>query len=241
MSSTRYTSCDMFAYANDFSREFISYRIRAKASIYRNFSYAIISRLLCKHIAEFSVGRKIMKLPFPSYKTTFTCDLPMYEVTKKIQDCVARNQRELKIKKSEFAGGQSFVIETHTGSVSGGYNSLIKANLKSLTNKKTEISMLFEMKLSVKIMSVLLISLWLFIISTMVIVSLKNNQPLTFDYFVMPVTLMALLVFSNIVALRITSKSKLKIFLKEFGFYPKDKENSPKLEWVKIFGSTKVN
>ena len=30
MSSTRYTSCDMFAYANDFSREFISYRIRAK-------------------------------------------------------------------------------------------------------------------------------------------------------------------------------------------------------------------
>ena len=235
MSSTRYTSCDMFAYANDFSREFISYRIRAKASIYRNCIYAIISRLLCKHIAEFSVGRKIMKLPFPSYKTTFTCDLPMYEVNKKIQDCVARNQRELKIKKSEFAGGQSFVIETHTGSVSGGYNSLIKANLKSLTNKKTEISMLFEMKLSVKIMSVLLISLWLFIISTMVIISLKNNQPLSFDYFVMPVTLMVLLVFSNIIALKITSKSKLKIFLKEFGFNPKDKENSPKLEWVKIF------
>jgi|GEM_PF-4417893 len=176
-----------------------------------------------------------MKLPFPSYKTTFTCDLPMYEVTKKIQDCVARNQRELKIKKSEFAGGQSFVIETHTGSVSGGYNSLIKANLKSLTNRKTEISMLFEMKLSVKIMSVLLVSLWLFIISTMVVVSLKNNQPLTFDYFVMPVTLMVLLVFSNIVALRITSKSKFKVFLEEFGFNPKDNETSPKLEWVKIF------
>ncbi len=184
-----------------------------------------------------SARRKIMRLPFPSYKVTFVCDIPMYEATKKIQDCVARNQRELKIKKSEFAGGQSFVIETHTGSVSGGYNSFIKANLKSLTNKKTEVSMLFEMKLSVKIMSVLLVSLWLFIISTMVVISLKNNQPLTFDYFVMPVTLMVLLVFSNIVALRITSKSKLKIFLREFGFNPKDKENSPKLEWVKIFGS----
>ena len=160
MSLTRYTSCDMFAYANDFSREFISYRIRARR-VYIAIAFMQLYRIcFSKHIAEFSVGRKTMKLPFPSYKTTFTCDLPMYEVTKKIQDCVARNQRELKIKKSEFAGGQSFVIETHTGSVSGGYNSLIKANLKSLTNKKTEISMLFEMKLSVKIMSVLLISLW---------------------------------------------------------------------------------
>ena len=182
-----------------------------------------------------------MKLPFPSYKATFTCDLPMYEVTKKIQDCVARNQRVLEIKKSEFAGGQNFVIETHTGSINGGYNSLIKVDLKSLTNKKTEVSMLFEMKLSVKIMSVLLVSLWLFIILTMVVISLKNNQPLTFDYFVMPVTLMVLLVFSNVMALRITSKSKLKIFLRAFGFNPKDKQNSPKLEWVKIFNSTKVN
>ncbi len=183
-----------------------------------------------------------MKLPFPSYKTTFTCDLPMYEVTKKIQDCVARNQRELKIKKSEFAGGQSFVIETSTGSVlyKNSFLPIIKVDLKPIGNK-TEVSMLFEMKLSVKIMSVLLISLWLFIISTMVIVSLKNNQPLSFDYFVMPVTLMVLLVFSNIIALKITSKSKLKIFLKEIGFNPKDKVNSPKLEWVKIFGSTKVN
>ena len=57
----------------------------------------------------------------------------------------------------------------------------------------------------------------------------------------MPVTLMVLLVFSNVMALRITSKSKLKIFLREFGFNPKDKQNSPKLEWVKIFNSTKEN
>ncbi len=178
-----------------------------------------------------------MKLPFPSYKTTFTCDLPMYEVTKKMQDCVLQNKKEMKIKKTEFNGIQGFVIETSTGSVlyKNSFLPIIKVDLKPIGNK-TEISMLFEMKLSVKIMSVLLVSLWLFIISTMVIVSLKNNQPLTFDYFVMPVTLMVLLVFSNIVALRITSKSKLKIFLKEFGFNPKDKENSPKLEWVKIFG-----
>ncbi len=182
-----------------------------------------------------------MKLPFPSYKVTFVCDIPMYEATKKIQNCVARNQRELEIKKSEFAGGQSFVIETHTGSVSGGYNSLIEVDLKPLTNKKTEVSMLFKMKTFMKILSSFFFIVWLFILLNMIVISFKNSQPLTFDYFSVPLFLITLLVFTNVIALSITSKSKLKIFLREFGFNPKDKENSPKLEWVKIFTSTKIN
>ena len=183
-----------------------------------------------------------MKLPFPSYKTTFTCDLPMYEVTKKIQDCVARNQRELKIKKSEFAGGQSFVIETSTGSIfyNNSFLPLIKIRLKPL-GEKTEIAILFEMKFSVKIISVWLVLLWLFMFTSMVVISIKDNLPLSYEIFLMPVILVALMSLVNITGLRITSKSKFKVFLEEFGFNPKDKENSPKIEWVKIFGSTKVN
>ena len=104
-----------------------------------------------------------MKLLFPSYKTTFSCDLPMYEVTKKMQDCVLQNKKEMKIKKAKFNGIQGFVIETSTGSVlyKNSFLPIIKVDLKPIGNK-TEISMLFEMKLSVKIMSVLLVSrLWL--------------------------------------------------------------------------------
>ena len=72
---------------------------------------------LGKYIAEFSVGRKIMKLPFPSYQTTFTCDCTMQEAITRIQGCVLQNKKEMKIKKAEFNGVQTFVIETSTGSI----------------------------------------------------------------------------------------------------------------------------
>lgn len=178
-----------------------------------------------------------MELPFPSYKATFTCDLPMYEVTKNIQECVFRNQRDFKIKKEELNSTKSFLIETYTGAGMYSYTSLLNVELKPLTNKKTEVSMLFKMKTFMKILSSFFFIVWFFILLNMIVISFKNSQPLTFDYFSVPLFLIALLVFTNIVALRITSKTKFKIFLKEFGFNPKDKQNSPKLEWVKIFGS----
>ena len=146
------------------------------------------------------------------------------------------------IKKSEFAGGQSFVIETSTGSIfyNNSFLPLIKIRLKPI-GEKTEIAILFEMKFSVKIISVWLVLLWIFMFTSMVVISIKDNLPLSYEIFLMPVILVALMSLVNIIGLRITSKSKFKVFLEEFGFNPKDKENSPKLVWVKIFGSTKVN
>lgn len=179
-----------------------------------------------------------MKLPFPSYQTTFTCDCTMQEAITRIQGCVLQNKKEMKIKKAEFNGVQTFVIETSTGSIfyNNSFLPLIKIRLKPI-GEKTEIAILFEMKFSVKIISVWLVLLWLFMFTSMVVISIKDNLPLSYEIFLMPVILVALMSLVNIIGLRITSKSKFKVFLEEFGFNPKDKENSPKLEWVKIFGS----
>ena len=105
--------------------------------------------------------------------------------------------------------------------------------------EKTEITMLFEMKFSVKIISVWLVLMWLFMLTSMVVISIKDNLPLSYEIFLMPVIFITMLSAVNIIGLRITSKSKFKVFLEEFGFNPKDKVNSPKLEWVKIFNSKK--
>ena len=183
-----------------------------------------------------------MKLPFPSYQTTLVCDYTMQEVIARIQGCVLQNKKEMKIKKAEFNGVQTFVIETSTGSIfyNNSFLPLIKIRLKPI-GEKTEIAILFEMKFSVKIISVWLVLLWLFMFTSMVVISIKDNLPLSYEIFLMSVILVALMSLVNITGLRITSKSKFKVFLEEFGFNPKDKVNSPKLEWVKIFGSTKVN
>lgn len=177
-----------------------------------------------------------MKLPFPSYQTTFVCDYTMQEVIAKIQGCVLQNKKEMKIKKAEFNGVQSFDIETSTGSVfyNNSFLPLIKISLKPV-GEKTEITVLFEMKHPVKIISVLLVLMWMFVFFSVVIISIKDNLPLSFEMFLMPVLLITMMSSVNIIGLRITSKIKFKIFLKEFGFNPKDKQNSPKLEWVKIF------
>lgn len=177
-----------------------------------------------------------MKLPFPSYQTTFTCDCTMQEAITRIQGCVLQNKKEMKIKKAEFNGVQTFVIETSTGSIfyNNSFLPLIKIRLKPI-GEKTEIAILFEMKFSVKIISVWLVLLWIFMFTSMVVISIKDNLPLSYEIFLIPVILVALMSLVNITGLRITSKSKFKVFLEEFGFNPKDKENSPKLVWVKIF------
>ncbi len=180
-----------------------------------------------------------MKLPFPSYKTTFTCDCTLGEATKKIQDCVAQNHKEMKIKKAEYDGVQRFVIETSTGSLFYRNSALpkIKISLKPIGDK-TEVTMLFELKRDIKIMSSFFIVLALFMILTILVISIKDKLPLSFDLFSLPLTSIGLMTIMNVVCLKITSKSKMKIFLEEFGYNHKDKENSPKLELVKLFTST---
>ena len=232
----RYTlRCDM---PSACFREFISYRIRAKASIYRNCSYAIISRLLCKHIAEFSVRREIMKLPFPSYKTTFTCDCTMQEAITRIQDYVEQNPWEIKMIDSFYDGLQNIVVESKFGEISQRNISLpvVKIKLKTV-GEKTQFYIEFEFKYITKFYTVVYLSATLLFFLFYLVVSFVNRiYP---DLLLVSIFVVFMFLFSVGITLSFKSSAK-KFVLSLLAFLGyNDKDFLPQLQRVKFFNSKK--
>ena len=75
-----------------------------------------------------------MKLPFPSYQTTFSCDCTMREAITRIQDYVEQNPWEIKMTDSFYDGWQNIVVESKFGEISQRNISLpvVKIKLKTV-------------------------------------------------------------------------------------------------------------
>ncbi len=181
-----------------------------------------------------------MKIPFPSYQTTFTCDCTMQEVTKKIQDCVAQNPKEMKIKKSEYDGIQRFVIETSTGSVfmHNSFSPAIYISLSSLGGK-TGVNLIFELPKYAKLFTRFYICSCLVFAVFMFLDSIIKNEYADFLWNFLPVVFCLYCYFLSLFGLRLSSQGKLKLILQSLDYHYNGKDFLPQLQRVKFFNSKK--
>ncbi len=179
-----------------------------------------------------------MKLPFPSYKTTFTCDCTMQEAITKTQDYVEQNPWEIKMTDSFYDGLQNIVVESKFGEISQRNISLPVVNIKLKTlGEKTQFFIKFEFKYITKFYTVVSLSATLLFFLFYLVVSFINH--ISLDLFFVSIFVIFLLLFS--VGITLSFKSSVKKFVLSFlaflGY--NDKEFLLQLERVRFFNSTK--
>ena len=181
-----------------------------------------------------------MKLPFPSYKTTFTCDCTMQEAITRIQDYVEQNPWEIKMTDSFYDGLQNIVVESKFGEISQRNISLpvVKIKLKTL-GEKTQFYIEFEFKYITKFYTVVSLSATLLFFLFYLVVSFINH--VSPDLFFVSIFVIFLLLFSAGVTLSFKSSAKRFVLsLLAFLGY-NDKEFLPQLERVKFIDLSKNN
>ena len=181
-----------------------------------------------------------MKLPFPSYQTTFTCDCTMQEAITRIQDYVEQNPWEIKMTDSFYDGLQNIVVESKFGEISQRNISLpvVKIELKTL-GEKTQFYIEFEFKYITKFYTVVSLSATLLFFLFYLVFSFINH--ISPDLFFVSIFVAFLFLFSVGITLSFKSSAK-KFVLSLLAFLGyNDKDFLPQLQRVKFIDLLKNN
>ncbi len=184
-----------------------------------------------------------MKLPFPSYQTTFVCDYTMQEAIERIREFVAQKPKQFKIEKSYYDGSQNIIIgttESRLGLMSKRILTLPLVNIKIIPfGEKSRIFIEFGFKHELKFSLIVglgsLLAFSLFYITLLI-----NNRALPELLFVFIIAfLLLLMIVPPTISVKSSSKSILLTLLNALDYNYNDKGILPQVQRVKFFNSTK--
>lgn len=181
-----------------------------------------------------------MKLPFPSYQTTFTCDCTMQEAIERILSCVSQDSWGTKLIDSYYDGSQNIIFESRFGVVSRRNVTLPIVNVKiTPVGEKSEVSIIFEYKYLTKLFYAIylgaLLSFTLFYLTISVI-----NRVFPEVMFITIIVFMVLLILIGTpLSVKSSSKTILLTLLDALNYNYNGKDFLPQLQRVKFFNSIK--
>lgn len=152
-----------------------------------------------------------MKARFPCYATSFSCVCTVQEATKRIAETVACQHNNLKVIEAYYTGVQKIVLSASTDGYVY-YNSFMPtANIEMRElDGRTQVSILFELKKSTKVLMTLLSALALLFEITLLVLWIMNQLAI-FALLCFPLGMLILSYALSTVGLFFSSKGVLRI------------------------------
>lgn len=152
-----------------------------------------------------------MKVRFPCYNTSFPCACTVQEATKRISETVACQHNNLKVIEAYYSDVQKIVLSASTNGYVY-YNSFMPiANIEIRElDGRTQVSILFELKKSTKVLMTLFSALVL-IFEISLLVLWVMNQLAIFALLCFPLGMLILSYALSTVGLFFSSKGVLRI------------------------------
>lgn len=152
-----------------------------------------------------------MKIRFPSFSTSFTCDCTLQEAIERIMKAVNQESNNMKLVNSSYSGVQKIVISTSTGSIlyRNSFLPITTIEIKE-ENNVLRISMLFELRKSIRILIAIYCLICAFFEMFLTVYVLINNYQFTAP-MLMPLGLILFILLLSFFGLKFSSRGVLRV------------------------------